>query len=214
MVRWSQRFLAKKNWEGCDGFVVTDEVKRTVAFCASMLVLAYPHWYFDHTQTILMYSKPYVARAIGLDTQSGLAGEFHRAGETRHRGPIILNWRDVAAGAHSRNGGHHLVIHEFSHQLDMANDPSADGLPPLPNGIDSAQWYADLRGEFDAARQMVEQGYSILMDDYGLTHLSEFFAVGSELYFQSPMELSEYHPEVYRLLQQFYVTDTREWSLT
>ena len=54
---------------------------------------------------------------------------------------------------------------------------------------------------------MVGQGYRILMDDYGLTQESEFFAVASELYFQSPKDLAEFHPNVYELLRQFYVTD-------
>ncbi len=54
---------------------------------------------------------------------------------------------------------------------------------------------------------MVSQGYPILINDYGLTQESEFFAVASELYFQRPEELAEYHPNVYKLLKQFYVTD-------
>jgi MtfA peptidase len=56
---------------------------------------------------------------------------------------------------------------------------------------------------------MVSQGYRILMDDYGLTQESEFFAVASELYFQAPHELAEFHPNVHALLAQFYVTDLR-----
>ena len=64
-----------------------------------------------------------------------------------------------------------------------------------------------LQAEYELAREMVSQGHRILMDDYGLSHESEFFAVASELYFQMPETLAEYHPNVYVLLRDFYVTE-------
>lgn len=44
---------------------------------------------------------------------------------------------------------------------------------------------------------------------YGLTEEGEFFAVASELCFQLPNELAEYHPNVFELLRQFYLIDLR-----
>lgn len=207
MIGWSKRFVAMKHWEGCDGFVVTEVVQRGIALNASLLVLAYPDWYFQSTQTILVYPRPYRARVRGGETHSGLAGDFYRAGETRARGPITLNWRDIESSIHRDNDGHHLVLHEFAHQLDMINDPNADGLPPLPQHIESSNWQRDFQSEYRAARESLAMGHEILIDDYGLTHPSEFFAVATEAYFQLPQELREYHPNVYRLLRDFYVTD-------
>jgi len=68
--------------------------------------------------------------------------------------------------------------------------------------------------EYELAREMVSQGHRILMDHYGLSHESEFFAVASELYFQMPETLAEYHPNVYVLLRDFYVTELHSFPET
>ncbi len=211
LVRWTRVFISEKAWEGCNGFEITDEVQWQVAASAGMMVLANPDWYFDKTATILIHPRAYRARVkpshSHLTIGTEIAGEFYRAGETIYRGPVVLNQRDILAAIEDRNGGHHLVVHEFAHQLDMINGPSADGMPPLPVNVNEAAWLSALKAEYKAAQDMVGQGYRILMDDYGLTQESEFFAVASELYFQRPRELIEYHPNVYELLMQFYVTD-------
>ncbi len=207
MIGWSKRFIAGKNWEGCEGFVIHPHVQRTVALNASLLVLAYPDWSFPSTQTVLIYPRPYKARSRGGDLHSGLGGEFYRAGETRARGPIVLNWRDIELAIDPHNDGDHLILHEFAHQLDMIDDPNADGVPPLPESVEAPRWKREFMGEFEAARAAVERGNPILINDYGLTHPSEFFAVASECYFQIPRDLREYHPRLYGLLREFYITD-------
>lgn len=207
LVRWMRVFQSEKNWEGCDGLVLTDEIKQAVAASAGLMVLRHPDWFFDHTKTILIYPRPYVATVDPKYQNARLGGEFARAGETIYRGPVVLNWKDIRRATRSPHHGNHLVIHEFAHQLDMINGPNVDGLPPLPENIDEAEWRQKMHAEFLAARQMVENGYHILIDDYGLTEESEFFAVASELYFQLPEELAEYHPNVFDLLQQFYELD-------
>ncbi len=207
MIHWSNRFIASRHWEGCNGFRINEEVKRTVALNASLLVLAYPEWTFPSTRTILIYPRPYKARSRGGDLHHGLGGEYYRSGETLARGPIALNWLDIQRAIHRDNDGDHIVLHEFSHQLDMIDDPTADGIPPLPRRLNSDRWRKDFMSEFQLARELVEQGEQIVIDDYGLTHPSEFFAVATECYFQIPWDLREYHPELYRLLQEFYITD-------
>ncbi len=211
IIRWSRVFIAEKTWEGCNGVKITEDLQWQVAAAAGLMVLAYPDWYFDKTSTILIHPQAYkvtvTARHSALTSGTEMAGEFYRAGETIYRGPVVLNSHDIAIAAQDPNDGHHLVIHEFSHQLDMINGPSADGLPPLPGNVDETAWLAAMKGEYQRAQEMVSQGYMILMPDYGLTQESEFFAVASELYFQRSNELAEYHPNVYLLLKQFYVTD-------
>ncbi|MDZ4849818.1 MAG: M90 family metallopeptidase [Pirellulaceae bacterium] len=210
LVRWTRIFIQEKNWEGCDGLEVTDEIKQAVAAAAGLMVMHHPEWYFDHTQSILIYPRPYVAKVVPKYQALGLWGEYARAGETIYRGPVVLNWEDIRRAAKLHNRGHHLVIHEFAHQLDMINGPNADGLPPLPGNIDEDAWRIAMIGEYDAARSMVEQGHRIFINDYGLTDVGEFFAVASELYFQLPNELAEFHPNVFQLLKQFYAIDFRD----
>ena len=211
-IRWCRVFISEKSWEGCEGLVVSDLMKWRISAAAGMMVLGYPDWYFDRTATILIYPRPYTARVeppiFSSTFNATLGGEFRRAGETIYRGPVVLNWQDIQSAAADANQGHHLIVHEFSHQLDLINGPAADGLPPLPDGIDEDRWRKAMRAEYEVARDRISQGHRILMDDYGLTHESEFFAVASELYFQGPNALQEFHPNVYGLLKQFYLIDT------
>ena len=55
--------VAEKNWEGCNGFTVTDEVKVTIAAEASLLLLGLKDQYFDMIQSILVYRDAYRAHA-------------------------------------------------------------------------------------------------------------------------------------------------------
>lgn len=212
LLRWSRVFIAEKNWEGCNGLQITDSIQWTVASSAGLLVLAYPDWYYDKTQSILIYPKPYIAEvgdrgSLLTINSTYLGGEYVRAGETIYRGPVILNWESLLEGASSSNDGHHLGFHEFAHQLDMINGPIADGLPPLPAGVGEEDWRSAFNREFRHAKQVVESGGRIWMDHYGLTSESEFFAVSTEAFFQSPQALAHYHPNVYELLLLFYQVD-------
>jgi MtfA peptidase len=214
LIRWSRVFLSLKNWEGCNGQAMDDSVTWSISASAGLMVLAYPEWYFDKTQSILVYPTPYVAKVDTRDSfvthsTGAIMGEFYRAGETIYRGPVILNWRDLNQSRVNFNHGHHLAVHEFAHQLDMINSPFADGLPPLPDSINEMEWKKAMKDEFEEARQMVANGYRVLINDYGLSSESEFFAVASEYFFQMPRELSELHPNVYELLLVFYQVDLR-----
>jgi MtfA peptidase len=212
LVRWSRVFISEKHWEGCGGLRVTDEMKWCIASMAGMMVLAYPKWYFDRTATILIYPQPYTARVEPQQYSNSfnpvLGGEFRRAGETIYNGPVVLNWSDIEGARLHHNEGNNLVVHEFAHQLDMINGSLPDGFPPLPNNVNENEWRRSFRAEFQVARKMVEAGHTIYINDYGLSHECEFFAVASEYYFQTPNELADYHPMVHQLLQDFYITDT------
>jgi Mlc titration factor MtfA (ptsG expression regulator) len=216
LIRWVRVFVAEKQWEGCNGLVIDIAMKWTVAASAGLMVAAYPDWYFGKTSSILVYPTPYIAKA-GPQYSSlsegipSVMGEFARAGETIYRGPVIVNWQDLQESRESSNSGNHLAIHEFAHQLDLINSPFADGLPPLPSNIDEVRWKKAMQNEFRAARAMIADGYRVFINDYGLTKESEFFAVASELYFQAPHALAEYHPNVFELLLQFYQQDLRQF---
>src|SRR5438105_4876257 len=54
-------FIAEKNWEGCGGLAMTDEVRVTIAAMACLLVLGMRHNYFDRVKSILVYPSTYLA---------------------------------------------------------------------------------------------------------------------------------------------------------
>ncbi len=212
LIRWMRVFTAEKHWEGCLGLTVTNEMKQAVAAAAGLMVLGHRDWYFDRTQTILIYPNAYLAKLPASSQAAGIVGEFPRAGETVYGGPVVVNWKDIQRARWSPEEGHHLVIHEFAHQLDMINGPQADGLPPLLDPTTEQRWLAAFTDEYQWARRCIEAGDRILLDDYGLVSLGEFFAVASERYFQTPEALASYHPQVFRLLEQFYRIDLREFT--
>ncbi len=215
IVRWSRVLIAEKNWEGCSGLKITDEMRWAVAANAALCIPPKTDWYFDRTDSILIYPVAYVAlERPSVHSNFEIAGEFARAGQTVYRGPVILNWKDVRAATRGPNGGNNLTVHEFSHQIDLINGPQADGLPPLSQEIDSQRWIAMMQTELNYARQMVSQGHRVYINDYGLSSASEFFAVASEYFFQTPHELAEYHPGVYQRLLEFYRVDLRDFLPT
>ncbi len=211
LIRWCRVFLKEKNFEGCNGFKLNDAILWTIAMSAALCLPPNSDWYYDKTESILVYPEAYVAEVKpSVHSNFELAGEFARAGQTIYRGPVILNWDDLEAAAQHANRGNHIAIHEFAHQLDMINGPFADGIPPLADDVEPMRWIDAMKLELNHARKMREEGYRIYINDYGLTSAQEFFAVASEYFFQTPNTLAEYHPGVFARLKDFYRTDLRE----
>ncbi len=179
--------VAEKYWEGCRGLAMTDEVKVTVAAHASRLTLGLDDAYFDRVKTVLVYPEPYMAPSheivgpgIAIESQTG------RAGEAWHRGPVILSWSDVLAGAHGMTRGRNVVLHEFAHQLDLQNGPVADGVPVIESPVHAATWIREIRTHYDALCWKCEHAQGTVLDCYGTKNLAEFFAVASEVFFELP----------------------------
>ena len=51
--------VAEKNWEGCGGLELTDEIKVTIAAQASLLLLNIEHEYYRYVTSILVYPAAY-----------------------------------------------------------------------------------------------------------------------------------------------------------
>ena len=201
-------FIAEKNWEGCGGLVLTDEIRVTIAAQACLLVLAMPHDFFPQVPSILVYPRgfraPYRRRRGDFLEEHGYADEL---GQANYRGPVILSWADVLAGGRGTDAGQNLVFHEFAHQLDALNG-MLDGTPALDGPEQYRRWRHIMTREFQRLRRDVDQGYPTLLDPYGTTKEAEFFAVATECFFERPVELAARHPALYELLRDYYRQDT------
>jgi MtfA peptidase len=67
--------------------------------------------------------------------------------------------------------------------------------------------------EFNALRSAADAGEPTLLDQYGATNPSEFFAVVTEAFFEQPRALRKKHPALFAQLQQFYRQDPTTYSL-
>jgi Mlc titration factor MtfA (ptsG expression regulator) len=52
-------FIAEKNWEGCGGLEMADEIKVTIAALACLLTLGIEHDYYGRVQSILVFPGGY-----------------------------------------------------------------------------------------------------------------------------------------------------------
>lgn len=200
-------FIAEKEWVGCGGLTVDDEMRVTIAAQACMLLLGIEHeYYYDRIRTVLVYPDAYLhpagRRGGGWENE-----EREIAGEYWHRGPVIVSWKNARDGMEDRGN---LVFHEFAHHLDDI-DGEMDGAPPLEGKDQTQRWERVVGDEYRRLVRSSALGEATLLNQYGATSLAEFFAVATECFFERPVALEERHPELYGVLKDFYRQDPARW---
>ena len=205
-----QVFLDEKDIIGRGEFVVTDTVRLLIAAQACTLLLNRPGNYYPGFRTILVYPDTYVASSTQHDGLLQVTSTSSRAGESWHRGPIVLAWEHVLQGALDSRDGHNVVMHEFAHKLDEEN-AAMDGLPLLPTAEQYQQWSQVLSAEFAVQQRKLANGDDDVIDSYGATSPAEFFAVVTETFFEKPHQLQRHHPKLYEQFKQCYLLNPLEW---
>jgi MtfA peptidase len=203
-------FLDDKEFVGCDGLAVTDEMRVTVAGNACLLLLGGDRAIFPGFRTILVYPDSFVADQTSYDGLVEIRERSVRSGESWERGPVVLAWADIEEDMHCPGDGRNVVLHEFAHKLDEEND-SMDGLPILSDRSQLAQWRDVLSREYDALRRDAEAGRESILDPYGAESPAEFFAVATEAFFGMPGTVRDQLPDLYDQLQRYYNLDPAGW---
>ena len=203
-----QVFVTEKNFEGCGGLEMTEEIKVTIAAQACILLLHREPHYYPGLYSILVYPHAFVVRNHQeLAPGYRLETEQVHLGESWRQGSVILSWDDVQAGTADIHDGHNVVFHEFAHQLDT-EDGQADGAPLLPRRSMYIAWARVLSHEYERLCDDKQHGRHSLLDQYGATNAAEFFAVATECFFEKPLQMQAKHPELYEELKMFYQQDT------
>lgn len=204
-------FIAEKNFEGCGGLDISDDIKVVVAAQASLLVLGLPSFQYERVDSVLVYPTTVTVpanRSSVFSNSFAIVPDNKRIlGMAWQQGSVVLVWDAVKFGALHPEGGHNVVYHEFAHILDM-RDGAADGTPELYNRELYHQWVDIFTKEFYRLKQESEKGKSTLLDSYGAVSEAEFFAVATELFFDRPMAMDKIYPELYRVLALYYQQDT------
>ena len=206
-----RRFLHDKTFYGCNGLVMTDEIRVTIAGEACLLLLNRKTNHYYQLHYILVYPTSFVVSREQRSEQ-GVVSQTQVAvlGESWQQGKVILSWQGVLSGAKNFSDGHNVVLHEFAHQLDQESG-SANGAPLLGSRSSYRRWASVLAAEF-AQLQQHSGGYRQIIDQYGATNPAEFFAVVTETFFERPLALQKKHPQLFAEFEDFYAVNPSDWQ--
>jgi len=206
-------FLDEKEFIGCAGLQISNEIRITIAGNACILQLKRDKRCFPRFTTILIYPDTYVSKEVKSDGLIVVHEESVRAGESWYRGPVVLSWADVMRGSLNNSDGHNVVLHEFAHKLDEENE-IMNGLPVLRDSSHYAEWAEVLSKEFDSLLIRADRGTNSVIDAYGAVSPSEFFAVATESFFEKPLQMKNKLPDLYQQFRRFYNLDPAAWRNT
>lgn len=202
-----QVFLAQKQFIGCRGLQVTEQMKVTVAAIASLLLLNERGKYFPRLRSILMYPDAYIVREK-VTVGGGVVEERQvaRLGESWTTDQVVLSWQQIQYDLAHWQDGQNVILHEFAHQLDQ-EDGKAEGVPVLQRDADYKTWAEVMTVEYERLCDRTAKGQKTVLNPYGATNPAEFFAVATETFFEKPHELMVHHRALYDLLQRYYQLD-------
>ena len=208
-------FLAEKQFVGCNGLVVTDEIRTTIAALACLLVLG-RRGHYDELHSILVYPSAFWVEDE-VEDEAGVVEKRRRvlSGEAWESSRIVLSWEDVLEAARFPGEGYNVALHEFAHYLDAEGlglaAPKRPGARADCGPRSVSEWAADVEHEFESLLDAVDRGEDTFLDPYAAEDRAEFFAVATEDFFDRPDELGKAHPRLYALLREFYALDPAAW---
>ena len=204
-------FVADKQFIGCAGLEVDDDMRVTIAAQACLLVLNQPSNHYQNLRAILIYPTTFVATRQVRD-DLGLVSTQHSVllGESWDQGKVVLAWDNVEHGVRNLEDGQNVVLHEFAHQLDSESG-ATNGAPLLRTRGAYKSWAHIFQLEFDRLQFSAQHHHPSLLDTYGATNPAEFFAVATETFFERPREMHHHHRQLYDELTSFYQLDPANW---
>ena len=207
-----KRFLYEKQFIGCAGLVITDEVKVTIAAGACLLLLNRRHTHFQNLKWIYVYPDAFYSTRDEMDNVGVVARRTKgMLGESWQSGKVVLSWRAVESGVSDFNDGQNVLLHEFAHQLDHETG-STNGAPLMATRQAYSSWSQILSTEFEELRKKALNGEASILDFYGATNPAEFFAVVTETFYERPHEMRREHPQLFKEVCQYYNVDPTHWQ--
>jgi MtfA peptidase len=226
-----EQLLAEKEMAAAGELELDARMQVLIAIQACLPILNLGiDWYRGWTSIVVYPSEFVVPRQV--TDEDGVVHEYEEpiSGEAWDGGPLIVSWADVEGAADDdASWGYNVVIHEFTHKLDMLNgDP--DGMPPfdrkLHPDLDPDVWrdalddaFERFNAELDLIAAELPPGVDpdsaeadphyvhLPLDPYAAQDEGEFFAVSSEQFFVDPVRLQRAFPEWYAQLARFFRQD-------
>jgi len=210
----SGRFLSSRQFLTDEGVSADERLYLSIACQACLPILELQLRYYRGWSTIVLVKEEFRVESSETD-DAGVVheSEDEASGQFLALGSIILSVADVDASGWG--DGYNVVIHEMAHVLDRGNG-ALDGSPALHRGMQQHDWteaftaaYTDFQQSVDGRRRPRSRSTRSrdLIDPYAAESPEEFFAVLSELFFETPGTLLSAYPDVYRQLSLFYRQD-------
>jgi Mlc titration factor MtfA (ptsG expression regulator) len=175
---------------------VEDIDKVYIAASAIIPIFGFPNWEYPNLNEVLLYPESFNHDFEQTGHDRNILGVV---GEGAYNNIMILSKNDLRQAFINRSGKENTAIHEFVHLIDKS-DGYVDGIPEnFVNRQYVMPWLQHIQKEI---RKIIENQSDI--NPYGITNDAEFFAVASEYFFERPDLLEEKHPELYKLLAEFF----------
>ncbi|WP_299791587.1 zinc-dependent peptidase [uncultured Shewanella sp.] len=206
-----QVFIDEKQFIGCNGIEIDDDIRVTIAAQACLLLLNRRTDFYPNLKQILVYPSIFIVNNQELGG-GGVVTERQRSlsGESWQEGKVILSWQTTQADAATPTDGSNVVLHEFAHQLDQEAG-NANGAPLLGRVSDYTTWSEVLSEEYNTLQYSAQHNIPSIFSYYGATSPAEFFAVITEVFFERPKDLFQYHKALYKELSLFFKLDPVNW---
>ena len=201
-------FLHDKTIFGAHDLEITEEMSVTIAVQACILILELDVAHYDNWEEIIVYPGKFILDYEYAD-EFGVVHHAHKvaSGEAWLAGPVILSWQDAARI--DAKSGDNVVIHEFAHKLDMRHQ-GANGYPILHANMSTQVWHDIFSKAYAGFCARVNRGQKTTIDPYASKSPAEFFAVFSEVFFETPLVVKHDFPKIYEQLVLFYRQDPAE----
>ncbi|HKI96246.1 MAG TPA: M90 family metallopeptidase [Gemmatimonadales bacterium] len=225
--RWLRRIrelIVTTRWEGCSGLVLTEAMQLTVAGQASLLTLGLGEASYRGLREILLYPRTFVPTRVcdplARPSADNLERPLPELGEAWSNGIVVLSWDSARDGAANPRDGRNVVYHEFAHQIDYDHGLTAGARTDrsfqeaVDRGFvpDVDAWERAVTESFAQLCDKTNAGTPSVLDPYGATNLSEFFAVATEAFFERPSALAAEYPALFGQLKAMYRVDPTTWT--
>ncbi len=199
-------FMHEKRFEAAGGFALEESMRVRIAALACLPILELGLDCYAGFASVIVYPDEFLVRNREFVDEDGIvhSSDDVLSGEAWQHGPVILAWSEVAESG--RGDGYNVVVHEFTHKLDML-DGEADGVPPLHSGMRLEDWVAAFDDAYEALLAQLDRGRKPWLDPYAAEDPAEFFAVCSEMFFDVPVRFRKEYPAVYTQLRAFFRQD-------
>ena len=138
---------------------------------------------------------------------------------------VWIHWESAKDESAQGNSGFNLILHEFAHVMDFADDGRAQGYLGEAGSQEARNWEVLLKEEFPKLVEAHTRGADYVIPPYAMTtgptnitlrglekSRPEFFTCATEVFFERPARLKRECPKVYEALKAFYNLDPVQWD--